>query len=47
LIDDGETEDGSELAGIGDGESRAFNIFGLELLISGALTEIGDSALQA
>jgi len=23
------------------------NVFGLELLISGALTEIGDSALQA
>ncbi len=47
LIDDGQTEDGAELAGIGDGEGRAFDIFGLELLVAGALAEVGDAALQA
>jgi hypothetical protein len=28
LIDDGQAEDGSELAGIGDGEGGAFHVFG-------------------
>jgi len=47
LIDDGQAEDGSELAGIGDGESGAFNIGGHEFLVAGALAEIGDAALEA
>src|SRR5579872_6828446 len=47
LVDDGEAEDGSELAGVGDGEGGAFDIFGLELLGAGAFAEIGDPALQA
>jgi hypothetical protein len=47
LIDDGQAEDGAELAGVGDGEGGAFDIFGLELLAAGALAEVGDAALQA
>src|SRR5579863_2276551 len=47
LIDDGKSEDGSELAGIGDGESGSFDVFGLEFLGAGALAEIGDTALEA
>ena len=33
----GKAEDGAELAGIRDGESRAFDVFGLQLLVSRAL----------
>src|SRR5207302_10401644 len=40
LIDDGESEDGSELSRVGDGEGGAFDVFGLELLGAGTLTEI-------
>ena len=47
LIDDGQTEDGAELAGVGDGEGGAFDIFGLQFLGAGALAEVGDAALQA
>src|SRR5271167_3440822 len=47
LIDDGQSEDGAELAGVGDRESGAINIFGLELFAAGALAEVGDTALQA
>ena len=47
LIDDGEAEDGAELAGIGDGEGGTFDVGGHELLSAGALTEIGDAALEA
>src|SRR5579862_2396360 len=46
LVDDGEAEDGSELAGVGDGESGSFHIIGLEFLVAGALAEIGNAALQ-
>src|ERR1044071_221458 len=46
LVDDGESEDGSELAGVGDGEGGPFDVFGLELLGAGAFPEIGDAALQ-
>ena len=47
LIDDGESEDCAELAGIRDGECGTFNVFGLELLVARALAQIGDAALQA
>src|SRR5579859_1356169 len=47
LVDDGEAEDGTELAGVGDGEGGAFDVFGLELLGAGAFAEIGNAALQA
>ena len=47
LIDDGQAEDGAELAGVGDGEGGAFDVFGLEFLGAGALAEVGDAALQA
>src|SRR5579862_5095482 len=47
LIDDGKSEDGSELAGIGDRESGSFNVFRLELFGAGALAEVGDAALEA
>src|SRR5581483_462360 len=47
LVDDGQAEDGAELAGVGDGKSGAFDVFGLELLGAGTLAEIGDAALQA
>ena len=47
LIDDGQAKDRAELAGVGDGEGGAFDIFGLELLGAGAFAEIGDAALQA
>jgi len=47
LVDDGQAEDGSELAGIGDGEGGTFDVFRLELFGAGALAEIGDTALQA
>src|SRR5690242_13513815 len=46
LGDDGESEDGSELAGVGNGEGGALDVFGLELLGAGAFAEIGDAALQ-
>src|SRR5271166_2851364 len=46
LVDDGESEDGAELAGIGDSESGAFDVFGLELLGAGTFPEISDAALQ-
>src|ERR1700734_888030 len=47
LVDDGQTEDGAELAGVGNSESRTLDVFGLELLVAGAFAEIGDAALQA
>src|SRR5882762_7113505 len=47
LIDDGQTKDGAELAGVGDGEGGTFDVLGLELLVAGAFAEIGDAALQA
>ena len=47
LVDDGQAEDGAELAGVGDGEGGAFDVFGLEFFGAGALAEIGDAALQA
>src|ERR1035438_6857118 len=47
LIDDGQTEDCAELAGVGDRDSGTFDVFGLEFLAAGALTEVGDAALQA
>src|SRR5271155_5435564 len=47
LIDDGQAEDGAELAGVGDGERGAFDVLGLEFLGAGALAEVGDAALQA
>ena len=47
LVDDGQSEDGAELAGVGDGESGAFDIFGLELFGAGPFAEVGDAALQA
>ena|SRR5258708_5383552 len=46
LIDDWESEDGTELAGVGDGEGGTFNVFGLEFFAAGAFAEIGDTALQ-
>ena len=47
LVDDGESEDRAELAGVGDGEGGAFDVLGFEFLGTGALAEIGDAALQA
>src|ERR1700686_3272256 len=47
LVDDGQAKDGAELAGVGDGESRSFDILGLELLGASTLAQIGDAALQA
>src|SRR5207302_4824552 len=47
LIDNRQAEDGAELAGVGDGERRALDIFGLQLLGAGALAEVGDAALQS
>jgi len=47
LIDDRESEHRSKLARVGDGECRTFDIFRLELLSTGALAKVGDSALQA
>ncbi len=47
LVDDGQSEDSAELAGVGDGEGGAFDVFRLELLSAGALAEVGDAALQA
>src|SRR5208283_2248627 len=47
LVDDGQAEDGAELAGIGNGESCAFDVGGQQFLGAGALAEIGDAALQA
>src|SRR5271169_4667755 len=47
LIDDGQSEDGAKLAGVGDGERGTLDVFGLELLGAGALAEVGDAALQA
>ena len=47
LIDDGQTEDGSKLAGVGDGESCTFDVGGQELFGASALSEVGDAALQS
>ena len=47
LVDDGQSEDRAKLAGIGDGEGRAFHFFRLEFLVAGALAQIADAALQA
>src|SRR5258708_10827481 len=47
LIDDGQAEDGTKLAGIGDGESGTLDISRHELLRTGTLAEIGDAALQS
>jgi hypothetical protein len=47
LVDDWQTEYGSELSGVGDGEGGTFDIFGLELLVAGPLAEVGNSALQS
>src|SRR5438270_2466684 len=47
LIDDGKSEDGAELAGIGDGEGGAFNIVRFEFLGTGAFAEIRDPTLKA
>src|ERR1700738_3805170 len=47
LIDDGQTEYRTELAGVGNGEGGTFDVLGLELLVAGALAEVGDAALQA
>src|SRR5579872_1756251 len=46
LVDDGQSEDGSELAGIGDREGRALDVLGLEFLGTSALAEISDATLQ-
>ena len=46
LIDDGQTENSAELAGIGDGESRAFHLFRLEFFVAGALAQVADATLQ-
>ena len=47
LVDDGQAEDGAELAGVGDGEGRTFDVRRHELLGTGALAEVGDAALQS
>src|SRR5580658_8038143 len=47
LIDDGQAEDGAELAGVGDGERGTFDIFRLEFFAAGAFPEVGDATLQA
>src|SRR4051812_47483193 len=47
LVDDGQAEDGPELAGVGDGEGGAFDVFGFQLFSAGTFAEIGDAALQA
>ena len=47
LIDDGQAEDCAKLAGVGDGEGRTFDVSRHELLRAGALTEVGDAALQS
>src|SRR5712692_1569195 len=47
LVDDGQAEDGAKLAGVGDGEGRTFDVSRHELLRTGALAEVGDTALQS
>ena len=47
LVDDGQSEDSSELAGICHCETGALDVFGLKFLVAGALAEVGDAALQA
>src|SRR5882672_9961107 len=47
LIDDWQAENCAELAGVGDGEGGAFDVFGLEFLGAGAFAEVGDAALEA
>src|SRR5271157_6491508 len=47
LVDDGQAENGAELAGVGDGEGGAFDVGGHELLGTGTLAEVGDAALQS
>src|ERR1700686_1664812 len=47
LVDDGQAEDGSKLAGVGDGEGGPFDVSRKEFLRTGALAEVGDAALQS
>lgn len=47
LIDDGQSKDRAELAGVGDGEGGTFDILRLQFLAAGTLAEVGDAALQA
>ena len=47
LVNDGQTEDCSKLAGVGDGEGCALDIGGQELFCTGALAKIGDATLQS
>src|SRR5579864_6885896 len=47
LVDDGQAEDGSELAWVGHGEGGTLYVFWFQLLGAGALAEVGDAALQA
>ena len=47
LVDDGQTEDGSKLTGVGDSEGGTFDVGGQELFCTGALAKIGDAALQS
>src|ERR1700724_1642038 len=47
LVDDGQAEDGSKLAGVGDGEGCTFDVSRKEFLRTGALAEVGDAALQS
>src|SRR5882762_1336624 len=46
LVDNRQAENGAKLAGIGDREGGTLDVFGLELLVAGALTEVGDATLQ-
>src|SRR6202007_2728719 len=47
LVDDGQSEDSAELAGICHRKSGALDVFGLKFLVTGALAEVGDATLQA
>src|SRR5260370_14695083 len=47
LVNDGQAEDGSKLAGVGDGEGGTFDVRRKEFLRTGALAEVGDAALQS
>src|SRR5450631_632210 len=47
LVDDGQAEDSAKLAGVGNGESRTFDVRRHELLRTGALSEVSDAALQS
>src|SRR5262249_50659485 len=46
LVDDGQPEDCAELAGVGYGESRTFDVFGFEFFVACAFAQVGDAALQ-